>query len=145
MSRDEIERLKWHSHSQDEISGGWVYLTTPLTSTSWNGDSLSSVASKTQIDLSSAFSAPAGVKAVMLRVWMRDSGSAANNVYFGIGPNDTSGSFSAALRLWGTTNDLYVEEIFTSPCDANGDIWYQCAASGAGTLDVNIQIWGNYV
>ena len=31
------------------------------------------------------------------------------------------------------------------PCDANGDIYYQIAASGTGTMDVNIQIWGYWM
>ena len=72
MSRDEIERLKWHSHSYDEISSNWVYLTTPLTSTSWDGDARSTEAA-TLLDLSSVFSVPAGVKAVLVRLACRDS------------------------------------------------------------------------
>jgi hypothetical protein len=121
-----------------------VFLETALTSATWDGDSYSTAA-KTLIDLSAEFGVPAGVKAVKVRLWARDSGSLANNVYFAISPNDTSGSFVEALRLWGVSDDLYREICLDCPCDANGDIYYQCAASGAGTLDVNIQIWGYYV
>jgi hypothetical protein len=28
------------------------------------------------------------------------------------------------------------------PCDANGDIYYQVLASGAGTFDIYLEVWG---
>ena len=54
-----------------------VFLTTPKTSDSWDGDARSTTA-KTLIDLSAVFGVPAGVKAVLVGVSMRDSGSAAS-------------------------------------------------------------------
>ena len=31
------------------------------------------------------------------------------------------------------------------PCDANGDVYYQIVASGTGTMDVHLQIWGYWL
>ena len=55
-----------------------IFLTTPLTSSSWDGDAHSTEA-KTKIDLSAVFGAPANIKAVSVRVLARDSASAASS------------------------------------------------------------------
>ena len=119
-----------------------VFLTTPLTSTSWDGDSFSTTG-KTKIDLSSEFGVPAGVKAVLLFLAIRDSGSAANDCWVIVSPNDTDSSGLAMSCM--TVNDRYQRGVLISPCDANGDIYFQCAASGSGTLDVHLQIWGYWL
>lgn len=116
-------------------------LTTPLTSTSWDGDSFSTTA-KTVIDLSAAFGVSAGIKAVLLKVSANDSDSANTNCFIGLAPNSTAGSYSLVCKPYGTPNDGVVHASGIVPCDANGDIYYQVVASGAGTLDVTIQIWG---
>jgi hypothetical protein len=121
---------------------GWTFLTAPLTSTSWDGDAYSTSA-KTLIDLSSVFGVPAGVKAVSIRVSARDSASGTTTgLYVLVSPNNTSGSTPIIARPSGRGNDEYDEAAGTCPCDANGDIYYQIVASGAGTMDVHIQIWG---
>lgn len=119
----------------------WVMLTTPLTSTSWDGDSYST-ASKTLIDLSAVFSVPAGVKAVLIHVAVRDSGSAAGTPYILLAPNNTAGQGAVTLKLGGAPNDTTWDTAGVCPCDANGDIYYGLSASGASTLDVTLQIWG---
>jgi len=43
------------------------------------------------------------------------------------------------------SNDEYAREGNIVPCDANGDIYYQINASGSGTMDVWIEIWGYWV
>jgi len=48
------------------------------------------------------------------------------------------------VRPGGLPNDYYAEQLAVVPCD-NGDIYYQVAASGSGTMDVTIQIWGYWV
>jgi hypothetical protein len=64
------------------IQQGWqpVFLSSPLTSTSWDGDSFSTTA-KTLIDLSAVFSAPAGIKAISVFVRLNDSASASANYW----------------------------------------------------------------
>lgn len=120
----------------------FVPLTAPLTSTSWDGDAYSTTA-KTSINLSAVFGAPAGIKAILARVAVRDSASAATSpLWFCLAPNDTAGQ-GIFWRPSGYPND-YNNDTGASviPCDANGDVYYQVLASGSGTMDVHIQIWG---
>ena len=135
----EVERLqKWERPKKP------VFLTTPLTSTSWDGDAFSTTA-KTLIDLSSVFGVPAGVKAILVRMAARDSGSYANSgLYISLSPTNAAGG-AAILRPAGIVNDVYTDGMFIVPCDANGDVYYQIVASGAGTLDATIQIWGYWL
>lgn len=120
----------------------FVGLQSPLTSTSWDGDSYSDAA-KTLIDLSSVFGVPPGVRAVMLAVDIRDSGSAANATYIIFAPNDTAnigigGNPPAVNDRWGSFTAIV-------PCDANGDIYYEIEASGATTFDVVVRVWGYWI
>ena len=120
-----------------------VFLTTPLTSTSWDGDAFSTVA-KTLIDLSTVFGVPAGVKAVLVTTAIRDSGSAAGDCTFTLSPND--GSLNGPkIGCSGLANDAFAYSTFIVPCDSNGDIYYQIVASGSGTMDVYLQIWGYWL
>ena len=121
-----------------------VFLTTPLTSTSWDGDSFSTTA-KTKIDLSTVFGAPAGIKAVLVRLVARDSGSSTGYCQLGLSPNSTANSVAVQCYLQGVANDVYVSANGIVPCDANGDVYYQIVASGSGTLDAIIEIWGYWL
>ena len=117
-----------------------VFLTTPLTSTDWDGDAYSTTL-KTKIDLSSVFSVPAGVRAVLVQLLARDSGSAASTtIFFGISPNNTDASCPVIAVGRGLPNDTLVYVSGVCPCDANGDIYYQIVASGVGTMDCYIRI-----
>ena len=121
----------------------WTFLAEPLTSTSWDGDAHSTEA-KTLIDLSAVFGVPAGVKAVMFAgCYIRDSASAANDCWLILGPTNTNLVGNAVTCP--SVNDRPGRFNFIVPCDANGDIYYQCAASGVGTLDIFLQIWGYYL
>lgn len=121
----------------------FVPLTTPLTSTSWDGDAYSTTA-KTLIDLSEVFGAPAGIKAVLVRLIARDSGSSSFNAYVDLSPS--SGITSAlSVRPGGKANDYWDENNGVVPCDSNGDIYYKIGASGAGTMDVVLEIWGYWI
>ena len=138
----EVERLKRVEQVDSSLIGRPVFLTTPLTSTAWDGDAYSTT-SKTKIDLSSVFSVPAGVKAVLVQLIARDSGSAAStNIFFGISPNNTDASNPVMAVGRGLPNDTLVYVSGVCPCDANGDIYYQIVASGSGTMDCWIRIWG---
>ena len=119
-------------------------LTTPLTSADWDGDSYSTTA-KTLIDLSSVFGVPANVKAVLVRISARDSGSSTGYHQLILSPNDTANSASIQAYLQGVTNDVIVNEIGIVPCNADGDVYYQISASGTNTLDAWIEIWGYWL
>lgn len=138
---DRILQKAW----RDDMGVRFVPLTTPLTSTSWDGDARSTTAA-TLIDLSAVFGAPAGIKAVLVTLTIRDSGSdaAGLNLYLNWGPSATY--FDAvAVRCGGITADSYASGGGVCPCDANGDVYYRIAASGAGTMDVTVKIWGYWV
>lgn len=125
---------------------GYVFvpLSTPLTSTSFDGDSFSTTAA-TLIDLSSVFGVPAGVKAILARVVIRDSGSAAGtDLYIGLGSSN-SVPHSTYIRCSGMPNDVYVEKTEMIMCNSDGDIYYNINASGTNTMDVIIRIWGYWI
>lgn len=117
----------------------WHFLASPLTSTAWDGDAYSTTA-KTLIDLSAVFGVPAGVKSVLVYFTVRDSGSAANDTFLVLSPNNVANSGMVVSPY--PVNDRSARGCIIVPCDANGDIYYQIAASGAGTFDVIIQVWG---
>ena len=135
----QVERLK-----VGELPARFIPLTTPLTSTSWDGDSFSTTA-KTKIDLSAVFGAPAGIKAVLLEVAARDSGSAGVETRIRFSPNDTAHSSAMECYLTGRANDQFNVSSGICPCDANGDIYYQITASGANSMDVYLRIWGYWL
>lgn len=114
------------------------FLTTPLTSTSWDGDGYSTTA-KTLIDMSAVFGTPAGIKALLLFVSVRDVGAASGDCYLVLSPeNSAAGGFIMNCLPIDRSNrgQLIV------PCNADGDIYYQVNASGANTLLCYIRVWG---
>ena len=118
-----------------------VFLTTPLTSSSWLLSSGGrSNTSSTLIDLSSVFDVPAGVKAVLVRLVVRDSGAfPQDEKYVSFGPSST---YYYALSCYALGGDYQSSNNGIIPCDSNGDIYYRVVASGTGTMDVNLEIWG---
>lgn len=126
------------------VFGRPVFLATPKTSTSWDGDARSTTA-KTKIDLSDVFGVPAGVKAVIVKLVARDSGSATGVPFFEVSPNDTSYSAAVIVSPRGLPNDTMAYNNGVVSCDANGDIYYQIDASGTDTMDVWLEIWGWYL
>ena len=133
----EVERLRVKEN------GKFVALTTQLTSTAWDGDSFSTTA-KTKIDLSAVFNVPDGVKAVLVVAAVRDSASAANDCMLCLSPNNSSLA-GPKVACSGLANDKWGYSTFIVPCDTNGDIYYQVVASGAGTLDAYLEIWGYWL
>ena len=132
----EVERLRV---KEKQV---FVPLTSPLTSTAWDGDSFSTTAN-TKIDLSVVFGVPAGAKAVLVNIALRDSGSAANECFISLSPSSSVGGMTA--RCSGIANDKFANACLTVPCDTNGDIYYAISASGTGTMDVYLQIWGYWL
>lgn len=142
---DRLERLEGRVRGQERIeSGKWVLLDTPLTSTSWDGDSYSTTA-KTLIDLSAVFGAPAGIKAILVFISARDSASSTGQALVALSPNDVADSYPVGLKLSNITNDRRMPGGGVVPCDENGDIYYQLASTGTKTLDVWLEIWGYWI
>lgn len=122
---------------------GYIYipLAANLTAAAFDGDSFSDV-SWTKIDTSAVFSAPAGIKAAMVRLIARDSttwGTA--GLYARVGPDGSATSF--AVRPAG--GDVWAEVVGVCPCNADGDFYYDINASGSNTLDLYIEIMGYYI
>ena len=145
-SDDYLEIVDTSVNTSKKISrenlAGWHFLTLPLTSTAWDGDSFSTTAN-TKIDLSVVFGVPAGVKAVLVNIALKDSGSAANECFISLSPSSSASGMTA--RCSGIANDKFVNACLTVPCDTNGDIWYEISASGTGTMDVYLQIYGYWL
>ena len=124
---------------------GWSphFLTTPYTNADFNGDSFSDVGANTKIENTSwSTTIPATAKALLVYGYVRDSGSAgATGLFFALYP--AAGATQAALNwtISGRPNDDYQAESGVVPC-TDGDIWYQCDASGANTMDVYLFCWG---
>jgi hypothetical protein len=141
--RDDITRLQnpVSQRTKPISTPGWTMLTVPLTSTDWDGDSYSDVA-VTTLDLSTVFGAPAGVKAVLLEVLVRDSAAAENTWFFSCGPSST---WAHEFVCHAGANDVYRYYTTWVPCDSNGDFYYNIDASGTGTLDIYLRIYGYYI
>ena len=121
-----------------------TFLTTPLTSTNWDGDAKSD-AGPTKLDMSAVFTGypNMAVKAVLLRVAARDSASIGTpGLYFSVGPSAT---YYYALQANPPGADVLSSNTGICPCDANGDIYYKISASGSGTCDCWLEVWGYWV
>lgn len=122
----------------------FVPLTTPKTSTSWDGDSYSTTA-WTLLDLSAVFSVPANIKAVLLRARVNDSGSAGAAARIAFGTAGSDATTVGVVSCEGLPNDTWAFGTFEVPCQVDGDIYYTIVATGASTLDVDIKIWGYWI
>ena len=119
-----------------------VFLTTPLTSTSWDGDSFSTTA-KTLIDLSAVFGAPPAIKAILAEYSIKDSGSSNGTCRLVLSANNVN---MTGVHLMGSpTNNHFATSNAIIPCNANGDIYYQIVASGTNTMSIYIQILGYWL
>ena len=118
-----------------ENLAGWHFLTTPLTSTSWDGDN-KGTGDRATVDLSAVFGVPAGVKAVLMSI--QTTGDAAND-YIRFGPN-SGNSFALTCRTQVNSQIMHASGIV--PCDANGDVY--CYTSGT-VESVYVWIWGYWL
>ena len=103
-----------------------------------------STTAKTKLDLSALFSMPAGISAVLAYVYARDSGSAAGAPFVGLAPT-TDASYPLYLSLAGVPNDTARTLNGIIPCTTDGDVYFDCAATGSETLDVSILFWGYWL
>jgi len=139
---DRLEKQLERMQTVEMPTGSFTPLTTPLTSTAWDGDSYSTTG-KTKIDLSAVFGAPAGIKAVLVTVGIKDSDCENNgNALLALSPNDTASEWALLFKIYAFADDIQYRETGVCPCDSNGDIYYEIVATGADTLDAVIEIWG---
>ena len=125
-------------------NGKITWLTTPLTSTSWDGDARSTTTA-TKIDMSSVFSGypTDAVKAVMVRLACRDSATlGTTGLSIGIGPSKTYYYNVSTIAIGG---DVISSQTAWCACDAAGDIYFQVVASGTKTLDAWLEVWAYIV
>lgn len=119
-----------------ETLAGWYFLSTPLTSTSWDGDT-KGIGDRAIVDLSTVFGVPAGVKAVLMSI--QTQGDAAND-YIRFGP-DSSNNFTLTCRTQVAGQIAHASGIV--PCDANGDVY--CYTSTTNVEGVQVWIWGYWL
>lgn len=114
---------------------GRTFLTTPLTSTSWDGDT-KNTGDRAIVDLSTVFGVPAGVKAVLMSI--QTQGDAAND-YIRFGPNSDN-NFTLVCRTQVAGVIAHASGIV--PCDANGDVYFYPSGTVEG---VWVWIWGYWL
>ena len=122
-------------------NGKITWLTTPLTSTSWDGDARSTTTA-TKIDMSSVFSGyPTDkVKAVLVRLACRDSATlGTTGLSISVGPSATYYNNVSTIAIGG---DVVSSQTAWCSCDAAGDIYFRVVASGSSTLDAWLEVWG---
>ena len=127
----EVERLqRWERPAIKP-----VFLTTPKTSTSWDGDT-KTTSDRAIVDLSTVFDVPAGIKAVLMSIQTQAD---AVNEYIRFGPNST---YNYALTCRTPVAGQIAHASGIVPCDSNGDVY--CYPSGT-IENVQVYIWGYWL
>jgi hypothetical protein len=112
-----------------------VFLTTPKTSTDWDGDT-KTTSNRAIVDLSTVFGVPAGIKAVLMSIQTQAD---AVNEYIRFGPNST---YNYALICRTPVASQIAHAMGIVPCDSNGDVY--CYPSGT-IENVYVYIWGYWL
>ena len=127
----EVERLqRWERPAIKP-----VFLTTPKTSTSWDGDT-KTTSDRAIVDLSTVFGVPAGIKAVLMSIQTQAD---AVNEYIRFGPSST---YNYALTCRTPVAGQIAHATGVVPCDSNGDVY--CYPSGT-IENVYVYIWGYWL
>ena len=127
----EVERLqRWERPAIKP-----VFLTTPKTSTSWDGDT-KTTSDRAIVDLSTVFGVPAGIKAVLMSIQTQAD---AVDDYIRFGPNST---YNYALTCRTPVAGQIAHATGVVPCDSNGDVY--CYPSGT-IENVQVYIWGYWL
>ena len=112
-----------------------VFLTTPKTSTDWDGDT-KTTSNRAIVDLSTVFGVPAGIKAVLMSIQTQAD---AVDDYIRFGPNST---YNYALICRTPVASQIAHAMGIVPCDSNGDVY--CYPSGT-IENVYVYIWGYWL
>jgi len=128
----EVERLqRWERPAIKP-----VFLTTPKTSTDWDGDTKTK-SDRAIVDLSTVFGVPAGIKAVLMSIQTQAD---AVDDYIRFGPNST---YNYALTCRTPVAGQIAHATGVVPCDSNGDIY--CFTSLTDVENVYVWIWGYWL
>ncbi|MGD8752870.1 MAG: hypothetical protein PVG14_15665, partial [Anaerolineales bacterium] len=122
---------------------GFHPLRAPITHASFSGNAHSDVSTSTKID-NTAWSTtiPTNAQALLLRIIARDSAAwGTTGLYFTCGPSSTN---DAAATVRPAGGNVWIELVAVVPC-TSGDIWYKINASGSGTMDIYLQVWGYWI
>lgn len=145
----DVNKLKTLDGLDSTVFGRPVFVTNEYVSQTLDGTGKSSNATAIKLDLSTDCKdsnnnyVPNGVKAILCRFLARDSATlGTNNLSAGIGP-EVSKFYAATVYPPG--GDIWASNTCIVPCDSNGDIYYRLVASGSGTMDVWLQIWGYWL
>ena len=151
MSLDLIRRLtrlekRVDDLARPEIGPTPIFVPEAYTNTDFDGDSFSTVAAHTKIENTSwSTTIPSDARGLLIRIQAADSGSAGNtNINFRLYATAGAGLAAARVDLDGVPNDSLVNQTVLIPC-TDGDVWYRCTASGAGTMDVWLRVFGYWV
>jgi len=127
------------SYKNSTTYTGYIFipLTTPLTSTSYDGNDTVNVGSYT-IDTSSVFSAPVGIKAAL--IYVRAKWASAGDYWFEVRTTTATAQDAGVLRAHTT---YYDDANILVPCDANGD--FAIVVGGANATNVIIHILGYWI
>lgn len=112
----------------------WVFLTTPLTSTSYDGNDTIAVGTVT-IDTSAVFAAPVGIKAALVRVQCAWAAAAAGSVL----QLRQVGTATVVASIRAQTT-FFQSMTVVVPCDANGD--FDVVVANADATLVTMELWG---
>ncbi len=136
----QTKRFDAYGTLQTYNGGMFIPVTTPITSGSWTGDTYSTTGA-TPLNIVSTFGLPVDVKAILVTISVRDSGGA-GNYYLALGPSNTY-YYSAICLSTSASWHNHVGPVII-PC-LNGDVYYAIQASGTGTLNVYLRIWGYWL
>ena len=129
----EVERLRV---KESPAFGRPVFLTTPLTSTSWDGDTKNTL-DRGIIDLSAVFGVPANIKAVLVRM-STTATTAGMAARLGV-----SATYPSALVVVTQVNGQLAEASGVVPCNSTGDIYYLNSTGYSGAT--TIEVWGYWL
>lgn len=120
---------------------GYVFvpLTTPATSTAFDGDLYDVDNDGVTIDLSVVFGLPARVKAVNLGVSVQ---CPTVGRFWRVGP---SAAYGHAFELHTQVANQWMSGLGACPCDANGDIYFTTSAIHGTEMVVYMRIWGYWI
>ena len=132
-------QLNSYKNSSSYEVFGYYELTSPLTSTSWDGNDNKSVTSNTTIDLNTTHGLPAGVAAVYVRCTaMFTTESASTLIAFRAYNTDT---FPVMIRAY--TSGMYFDAMGIIPVNSSGQISYK--VQGATANNVALEIHGYFI
>jgi hypothetical protein len=119
-------------------------VTEPLTNADFNGHSFSDVSTHTKIENTSwSTTVPTGAVALSVQILVRDNDSTAS-AWLRLYSTSTASTEALTCYANANTNDGLCSNAGIVPC-TNGDVWYRCDASGAGTLDAWLRVTGYWL